>query len=29
MLVLLCEKWNALREVERDLFRLWVFYASS
>jgi hypothetical protein len=24
MLALLCGKWNALREVERDLFRLWV-----
>jgi hypothetical protein len=29
MLALLCEKWKALREVERDLFRLWVSYASS
>ena len=29
MLALLCGEWNALGEIERDLFRLWVPYAGS
>ena len=29
ILALLCGEWNALGEIERDLFRLWVPYAGS